>query len=181
MERATGKLADLVLLDADPLADVRNVRQIQSVSGAVATMSRRAMPRFQLTFAALVLAQAAHSVEEYVGRLWETFPPAAFVSGLVSSDREHGFLVLNCLLVIFGVWCLVWPVRRAWPKARAFVWLWVGVEVVNGIGHPIWSLRQGSYTPGVLTAPILLALALSLVLQLSSAQRPVSLGERNDR
>jgi hypothetical protein len=34
------------------------------------------MTRLQLTFGALVLAQAAHAVEEYVGRLWESFPPA---------------------------------------------------------------------------------------------------------
>jgi hypothetical protein len=42
------------------------------------------MNRFQAVFGVLVLAQAAHSVEEYVGRLWESFPPARFVSGLTS-------------------------------------------------------------------------------------------------
>jgi hypothetical protein len=135
--------------------------------------------RLQLTFAALVLAQAAHSIEEYVGGLWETFPPAAFVTGLVSSDRERGFLVINCVLVAFAVWCLLWPVRRAWPSARAFVWLWIGVDVVNGVGHLAWSLRQGSYTPGVLTAPLLLALALSLVLQLRRSRRLALPGERD--
>lgn len=36
------------------------------------------------TFLALILAQACHSVEEYVFRLYDVFPPARFVSGLFS-------------------------------------------------------------------------------------------------
>ena len=53
------------------------------------------MSRFQLTFGALVLAQAAHSIEEYIGHLWKSFPPARFVTGLVSSNLERGFVVIN--------------------------------------------------------------------------------------
>ena len=121
------------------------------------------------TFGALVLAQAAHSVEEYIGRLWESFPPARLVSGLVSSDRELGFLILNCALVAFGVWCLLVPVRRRWPSAVGLMWVWIVIETINGIGHPLWSLRQSGYTPGVLTAPILLVLALYLAFQLRSS------------
>lgn len=124
------------------------------------------MSRIVATYAALVVAQAAHSVEEYVGRLWESFPPARWVSGLVSADREVGFIILNVALVSFGVWCLLWPVRRGWPSASRLMWAWVVIETVNGIGHPLWSLRQGGYVPGVLTAPILLLLALYLGYQL---------------
>jgi hypothetical protein len=40
------------------------------------------------------------------------------------------------------------------------------VETINGIGHPLWSLRQMAYTPGVATAPFLLITALSLAAQL---------------
>lgn len=130
--------------------------------------------RLQATFGALVVAQTAHSIEEYRGRLWESFPPAAFLTGLISSDRERAFLMINCALVAFGFWCLLWPVRRTWPSARAFVWSWTGLEIVNGLVHPAWSLRQGSYTPGALTAPILLGLALYLALQLVRSQRPAS-------
>jgi hypothetical protein len=32
----------------------------------------------------------ALSIEEYVGRLWESFAPAAFMVGLASSDPERG-------------------------------------------------------------------------------------------
>jgi hypothetical protein len=132
------------------------------------------MSRIQLTFAALVVAQAAHSIEEYLGRLWESFPPAAFLTGLISSDRERGFVVINCALVAFGVWCLLWPVRKAWSIAPAFVWFWIVLGVVNGVGHLAWSLRRGSYTPGVLTAPVLLVLALYLALQEERARRAAS-------
>jgi hypothetical protein len=117
-------------------------------------------------FGALILAQAAHSVEEYLGRLWESFPPARFLTGLVSRDLETGFLVINIGLVAFGVWCFLWPVRRGWPSAIPLAWFWVTIQVINGVGHPLWSLRQGGYTPGVATAPVLLLLALYLAHQL---------------
>ena len=128
-------------------------------------MSGRSNPLL-VPFAGLILAQAAHSVEEYAGRLWETFPPARLVSGLVSSDLERGFVIANVLLVGFGAWCALWPVRRGWPAATALAWGWVVVETINGIGHPLWSLRQGGYTPGVATAPLLLGLALWLARRL---------------
>jgi len=127
------------------------------------------MSRIDATFGGLVLAQAAHSIEEYLGRLWESFPPARFLTGLFSSDRELAFLVINVALVAFGVWCLVWPVRRRWPSAVGLMWVWVVIETINGVGHPLWSLRQGGYTPGVLTAPILLVVALYLGAQLRKA------------
>ncbi|MFN8580192.1 MAG: hypothetical protein U0163_04340 [Gemmatimonadaceae bacterium] len=39
-------------------------------------------------------------------------------------------------------------------------WFWVAIELVNGMGHPLWAIRQGGYVPGVLTAPLLLVLAV---------------------
>jgi hypothetical protein len=123
--------------------------------------------RFTLTFAALILAQALHSTEEIIFRLWESFPPARFISTAVSpADPERGFIVLNILLVAFGAWCFFWPMRRAWPIARSIAWLWVVVEIINGIVHPLWALRVGGYAPGVATAPLLLILALYLARQL---------------
>lgn len=56
------------------------------------------MARFQAAFGALVMTQAAHSVEEYAGRLWETFPPARFVIGLIFQDLERGFVAINVSL-----------------------------------------------------------------------------------
>ncbi len=127
------------------------------------------MSRLQLAFGAIVLVQAAHSIEEYVGRLWESFPPASFLTALISQDLERGFLVINMSLVTFGLWCLLWPVRREWPLAVTVAWVWVVIETINGFGHLLWSLREGTYTPGVATAPVLLVLALYLARQLRHA------------
>jgi hypothetical protein len=119
-----------------------------------------------------VLTQAAHSVEEYVGRLWESFPPAQFLTALVSANQALGFLVINVALVAFGVWCFLWPIRRGWRSATGLAWFWVVVEGINGIGHPAWSLLQGAYTPGVATAPLLLVLAWMLARELRRAPVP---------
>jgi hypothetical protein len=124
----------------------------------------------QAAFYALVGVQAAHSVEEYIGRLYDVFPPARAVSGLISRDLERGFLVFNAALVTFGVWCAMWPVRRQWPSAIPLAWLWVVIELVNGVGHPLWSLALWRYTPGMATAPLLLLLAVFVARQLLGRQ-----------
>lgn len=120
------------------------------------------MTRVQTAYGALVLAQAAHSTEEYIGRLWETFPPARFVTGLASQDHERGFIAINVALVAFGIWCFAWPIRRHSPSAVWLAWGWVIVEAINGIVHPLWALRIGAYAPGVITAPLLFVLAIAL-------------------
>lgn len=124
------------------------------------------MSRIAKSFGGLVMLQAAHSIEECLGRLWESFPPARFVAGLLSTDPERGFVIGNVVLVSFVAWCLFWPVRRRWRSAPALLWAWVALEVVNGLVHPMWSLWQKGYTPGVATAPGLLALAIYLAIQL---------------
>jgi hypothetical protein len=116
--------------------------------------------------------QAAHSVEEYVGRLYDVFPPARFVSGLISPNLERGFVIFNLALVAFGLWCWGWPVRRHWSAAAPLAWFWVAIELVNGVGHPLWSLRELRYTPGVATAPVLLVLAVYLARQLRMGHTP---------
>lgn len=132
------------------------------------------MARIKFAFSALIAAQIAHSAEEYVGRIWESFPPARFLTGMVSSDRELGFIVINGALVAFGLWCLFFPVRKEWPSAAGFIWFWIVLEIVNGVGHPAWSLREGGYTPGVLTALALLGIALYLAFQLRKRGHQVS-------
>ena len=124
------------------------------------------MRRIEPVFAALVATQAAHSLEEWRYRLYDVFPPARLLSGLVADDRERGFVAINLALVSFGVWCAAVPVHRRWPSAVTFVWVWVAIELVNGVGHPLWSFIQRGYTPGVATAPILLVLALALARRL---------------
>jgi hypothetical protein len=61
-------------------------------------------------------------------------------------------------------------VRKQWLVAIRLVWFWVVIELINGIGHPLWTLAERRYTPGVVTAPILMILALYLAWQLHAGQ-----------
>ncbi len=128
------------------------------------------MSRSQLIFLGLICAQVAHSIEEYFGQLWEAFPPARFVAGLISADRRVGFIIFNLALIVFGFWCFFFPVLRRWPSANLYVGFWIVIELINGIGHPLWSIQQGGYTPGLITAPLLLILALALIRQTSQTR-----------
>jgi len=46
------------------------------------------------------------------------------------------------------------------------MWLWIIVELCNGIVHPAWSIAQGGYTPGVVTAPVVFVLAILVARRL---------------
>ena len=127
--------------------------------------------RSQLVFLFLILAQGAHSIEEYATKLYEVFAPARFVSSLVSSDLALGFLVVNAALVTFGLWCWAVPVRSGWHAARGLVWLWTILELGNGIGHSVLALSRGGYFPGLLTAPLLLLLAAWLAVLQAAGRR----------
>ncbi len=132
--------------------------------------------RIQLVFLFLILAQGAHSIEEYVAGLYEVFAPARFVSSLVSQDLALGFLVVNAALVTFGLWCWAVPVRSGWPVAGGLVWFWTILELGNGIGHSTLALSRRGYFPGVITAPLLLLFAGWLVvLRTRKADRPSAL------
>ena len=123
--------------------------------------------QIRTAFLALVVTQAAHSVEEYVFRLFDVLAPARFISGLFSGDVARGFAIANALLVAFGVWCYV-RVHRGLPGARRVAWFWACLELANGIGHGIFALARGAYFPGVATAPFLLGISVYLIARLSS-------------
>jgi hypothetical protein len=122
--------------------------------------------RASTAFLVLLIVQVAHSIEEYLFRLYEVFPPARFASGLISSDRRTGFLVLNLGLIAFGFWCYAVPVRKKLSVAIPLMWFWIVLQILNGVGHPIASLVDRSYIPGTATAPFLLAIAIYLSIAL---------------
>ena len=115
------------------------------------------------TFLILVLVQGLHSVEEYFGKLWESFPPARVLCSFVSDNLVTGFLIINIGLFVFGLWCWFFPIRKNYYYAQFLIWFWIILELINGIGHPIWTFLQKGYTPGMLTAPILLLLTIYLL------------------
>ena len=127
--------------------------------------------RSQYTFLALILAQAAHSAEEYSFGLYQVFAPARFVSGLLSDDPAQGFIIANAALLLFGLWCYIARVRTGRRSALAWAWLWVFVECGNGVGHLAVALVRGAYFPGVATAPALLALSIYLAAHILRAGR----------
>lgn len=122
-------------------------------------------------FLALIVAQAAHSIEESIFRLFDVFAPARFVSGLVSSNLCVGFAVANALLVLFGLWCYFARVRTGHPSGSTFAWFWAVLEVANGINHGVLALSRGGYFPGVATAPALLGVSAYLAFRLSTPSR----------
>ena len=109
-----------------------------------------------------MIAQSAHSVEEYAFRLYDVFPPARLLVSLFSDDPGTGFIIFNIAFDAFGFWCYLWPVRRGWPSAIPIMWVAVAIEATNGIVHPAFSIAVGGYTPGLITSFLLLPLALAL-------------------
>jgi len=121
----------------------------------------------QRVFLSLILAQAGHSTEECLTKLYEVFAPARLVAGLFSNDLARGFLIANVMLVAFGLWCWAFPVRSGWRVARGLAWSWTLVELSNGTIHSVLALSRGGYFPGVATAPLLLLLAAGLAVRLT--------------
>jgi hypothetical protein len=119
---------------------------------------------------ALILAQAAHSIEEFAFRLYDVLAPAQFVSGMLGIDRQIGFAVANSALVLFGLWCWYARVRRG--RGRELAWLWALVEIANGCGHLALAVWAGGYFPGLATAPLLIGLGGWLALALRSSRLP---------
>jgi uncharacterized protein with HXXEE motif len=115
----------------------------------------------------LILCQAAHSVEEYLFRLYDLFPPARYVADLFGVDRAAGFVIANSLLVLFGLWCWAARVRRQRRGARGLAWFWALLETANGLGHIALALAAGGYFPGLATAPLLLGAGGWLIIRLT--------------
>ena len=121
-------------------------------------------------FLALILTQAAHSIEEYVFRLYDVFAPTRYIISLVSSDLATGFAVANTAIVLFGVWCYLARVRPEHPSASGWMGFWILLEAGNGLGHIVITLARGAYFPGVVTAPVLLGLSIYLSLRMKPSQ-----------
>ena len=120
-------------------------------------------PKVKWTYLLLVLVQGLHSVEEYMGKLWDVFPPARVLCNLISNDLVTGFLIINIGLFAFGLWSWLFIVRKNHSYTAFLIWFWIVLELINGMGHIVWTIVQQAYTPGVWTAPILFVLAIMLI------------------
>jgi hypothetical protein len=129
--------------------------------------------KIKIVFLLLVLTQGVHSVEEYIGKLWEVLLPARIISGFFSKDLQTGFLIFNIILFVFGAFCWLVPVRKNYSSAPAFILFWIIIELINGIGHPLWSISVRAYRPGLFTAPLLLLLSSYLCVLILNFSRRV--------
>jgi hypothetical protein len=129
-------------------------------------------PLARQLFLWLIVAQAAHSVEEYLFRLYDVLAPARWVSGLITDNLAVGFALANTCIVLLAVWCYVARVHRAHPSARGWAWFWVTLEGANGAGHLAFAAGERGYFPGAATAPALLALSLALGVSLARTAAP---------
>ena|SRR5688572_32681038 len=112
----------------------------------------------------------AHSVEEYATRLYEVFAPARLVSGLVSNDLATGFVLINAIVIVLGIWCYVGPVRSG-HGGSLVAWLWTVIELANGIAHIFFAVLAKGYFSGAVTAVVLVGVAASLVFSLRADKR----------
>jgi hypothetical protein len=120
--------------------------------------------RTRLLFLALISAQAMHSVEEFVFRLYDVLAPARAISEAVGFGyRPLGFLVFNAAVLSFGFWCWIARVRPGLRGARGIVWFWALLEIANGLGHIALAIAVRGYFPGLATACLLLPIGLALV------------------
>ena len=117
--------------------------------------------KVRFTFLLIALVQGLHSIEEAAGKLWEVYPPATYLSGLVSRNLKTGFIIINVSL--FAVLMLTWFATFSKTiSIKGWLWLWAVLEMINGAGHTIWAIIEGGYVPGLATAPVLMILALLL-------------------
>lgn len=122
--------------------------------------------RTRIALLLLVLAQAGHSAEEYLFRLYDRLAPARMVSEALTLDPATGFLIANTALVGFGLWCWAVPALRGGVAGRRFVWGWALVETANAFVHAALAVAAGGYFPGLATAPLLLAASVLLIARL---------------
>jgi Protein of unknown function with HXXEE motif len=128
--------------------------------------------RTQQLYLWLILAQAAHSIEEYLFRLYDVFAPARWISSVFSPNPRLGFALANASLVLLGLWCYFTLVRTARASGRTWAWFWTLLEGTNGLGHLAFAVGERGYFPGAATAPILLGLSVMLGMNLSRTAEP---------
>jgi hypothetical protein len=121
-------------------------------------------------YAAAVLVQCAHLVEEYLTGFYRVFPP------VFGADpwSERRFLIFNLVwLTIFVVagFALARSKRGAYLVA---VFLAIGGGIGNGLGHLALSARAGGYFPGAYTGVLALLVGSLLTQRLMRRPRQVA-------
>lgn len=97
-------------------------------------------------FVLLGLAQLVHSQEE----IWTGFYKRWFVFTM----PRWVFLAFE---VLFSLFTIAYMVKPDLPLAEVLMPAFALVMFINGIGHIVWGLIAKSYVPGLITAPLFVA------------------------
>ena len=120
-------------------------------------------------YLSLIILQAIHSVEEFMLRFYEQFPPMR----LIYQDAPHlakpAFAVSNVFLFFIGLVCFYYWVRPARRGAGTVVWIWIAIESFNVIAHSVWAVLTRGYNPGLATVFLFVPLLVWLWHSMRSA------------
>lgn len=134
-------------------------------------MSALALDRLTFRFWLLGLAQAAHSIEEMRGRLYDFFwvatgrmhEAAPAIAQMRMSSRTFAILNMSFITILLGA---VPFVRLRKAPALALAGIAGAVEVLNGAGHAAGAMWFGGYVPGVVTAPLVFVAGILVLKEL---------------
>jgi hypothetical protein len=123
----------------------------------------------RLILAATVVLQVIHSIEEYSFEFYNVFPPAKYLNSIFPGIARPGFIAINILVIGYGVFCfMIYPkTRESTAKGIFWIWIWVGVEAFNGLGHLIWGILIFGYDPGMVSGILFIPLVSLLIFNLS--------------
>jgi protein-S-isoprenylcysteine O-methyltransferase Ste14 len=146
-----------------------------TVLRAPAAFDRVERRRTMLLYAALVITQALHAVEEYA-----TGFDVAFPSALGLAPWATGFFLAFNL-----AWLAVWSVSAIGLRAGHAVaffpaWFLTIAAIANGVAHPMLALRAGGYFPGLATSPLLAVGGMFLWRRLMTITEPRESGSGRD-
>ncbi len=125
--------------------------------------------KMNLVFLTVIILQAVHSLEEYAFHFYERFPLAEILNDQIPGLARSLFIAFNVSLLLFGLLTYWLLVRGKQRFTRAFVGIWAGIELYNGLAHLVWAISIRDYSPGLVSAPFLLFAGAYLVYRLYGA------------
>ena len=134
-------------------------------------MSALALDRLTFRFWLLGLAQAAHSIEEMLARMYDFFRVATgrmhevvpAIAQMRMSSQTFATLNMSFITILLGA---VPFVRARKAPALALAGIAGAVEVLNGAGHTAGAIWFGGYVPGVGTAPLVFMAGILVLKEL---------------
>ena len=130
--------------------------------------------KIQSAFLLLVIVQAIHSVEEFIFRFYERFPPMTFIYQNAPQLARPAFAISNALLFLIGLICFYYWVQPARKAANLVVWIWIILESSNVVAHIVWAVLIGGYNPGLVTGLLFLPVLIYLCRLMIRSNRIIS-------